>query len=113
MSATVKITVARFLPSSRGGSWNEIGKHGLAAVTISALTSATRLRSTARSQKGRFYGHFSRVVVSDLWSLLGDIASSAFFARLSPAAKIPFQTRIGQADRKSARGEFSANRERD
>src|SRR5262249_2883960 len=99
MSATVKITVARFLPSSRGGSWNETGTHGLAAVTISALTSATRLRSTARSQKGRFCGHFSRVVVSDLWSLLGDIASSAFFARLSPAAKIPFQTRMGQADR--------------
>jgi hypothetical protein len=43
-------------------------------------------------------------VVSNLWSLLGDVASSSLFARLSPTAKIPFQTRTGQADRKSARG---------
>src|SRR6516162_8155734 len=30
-----------------------------------------------------------------LWSLLGDIVSQRFFSRLSPAAKIPFQTRTG------------------
>ena len=41
-------------------------------------------------------------MVSNLWSLLGDIASSAFFARLSPAAKIPFQTRRGEKVRNVA-----------
>jgi hypothetical protein len=59
--------------------------------------------SKSASGKAAFCGYFPRVVVSNLWSLFGDIASSALFARLSPAAKIPFQTRIGQADRKSAR----------
>ena len=52
-----------------------------------------------------FCGHFSRVVVSDFRSLRGDIVFRPLLARQSLAAKIPFQTRIGQADRKSARGE--------
>ena len=46
----------------------------------------------------------SRVMVSDFRSLRGDIAFRPLLARQSPAAKIPFQTRIGQADRKCARG---------
>ena len=57
----------------------------------------------------------SRVVVSDFRSLRGAIVfrpllarQSPGFARLSPAVKIPFQTRIGQADRKSSRGELMA-----
>ena len=50
----------------------------------------------ARKQKGRFCGHFSRVVVSDFRSLRGDIVFRPFLARQSPAAKIPFQTRIGR-----------------
>ena len=41
------------------------------------------------------------VVVSNLW-LFGDIVFRSLFRSLSPAAKIPFQTRNGQADRKSA-----------
>jgi hypothetical protein len=40
--------------------------------------------------KGRFCGHFSRVVVSDFRSLRGDIVSEALSARQSRAAKIPF-----------------------
>jgi hypothetical protein len=40
--------------------------------------------------EGRFCGHFSREVVSDFWSLRGDIVSEALSARQSPAAKIPF-----------------------
>ena len=52
--------------------------------------------------EGRFCGHFSRVVVSDFRSLRGDIVFTSLSGRLSPAAKIPFQTRIGQADCKSA-----------
>ena len=44
------------------------------------------------------------VVVSNLW-LFGDIVFRSLFRSLSPAAKIPFQTRNGQADRKSARGQ--------
>ena len=55
----------------------------------------------ARWQKSRFCSHFSRKVVSDFQSLRGNIASGPFLARLSPATKIPFQTRIGQADRNS------------
>ena len=39
--------------------------------------------------------------------LRGDIVSRSLLRRLSPAAKIPFQTRNGQADRKSARGELT------
>jgi hypothetical protein len=62
---------------------------------------------TAREQKGHFCAHFSRVAVSDFRSLRGDIVFRPLLARLSLAAKIPFQTRIGQADRKSARGEFT------
>jgi hypothetical protein len=48
---------------------------------------------TARKQKGHFCGHFSRVVVSDFRSLRGDMVLRPLLARLSPAAKIPFQTR--------------------
>ena len=48
--------------------------------------------------EGRFCGHFPRVVVADFQSLCGDIVSRACLTRLSPVAKIPFQTRIGQAD---------------
>jgi hypothetical protein len=40
--------------------------------------------------KAAFAGHFSRVVVSNLWSLLGDIVSEALSGRQSPVAKIPF-----------------------
>ena len=61
--------------------------------------------------EGGFCGHFSRVVVSDFRSLHGDIVIRSLFARLSPATKIPFQTRIGRADRKSyaiGTGAFSA-----
>jgi len=50
------------------------------------------------------------VVVSDFRSLRGDIAFRPLLARQSPAAKIPFQTRIGQADRKCARGLTSSLR---
>jgi hypothetical protein len=57
-----------------------------------------------------FSGHFSRVVVSDFQSLRSDIVFRSLLARQSPAAKIPFQSRIRQADRKSARGEFGASR---
>ena len=46
-------------------------------------------------------GHFSHAVVSEFRSPFGDIAFRSLSGRLSPAAKIPFQTRIGQADRKS------------
>jgi len=35
-------------------------------------------------------GYFSREVVSDFWSLRGDIVFEALWARQSPAAKIPF-----------------------
>ena len=42
-------------------------------------------------------------------SLCGDIVFRPLLARQSLAAKIPFQTRIGQADRKIARGEFGAS----
>ena len=50
------------------------------------------------------------MVVSDFRSLRGDIAFRPLLARQSPAAKIPFQTRIGQADRKCARGLTSSLR---
>jgi hypothetical protein len=53
--------------------------------------------------KGRFCGHFSRVVVSDCRSLRGDFVFRPVLVRRSPAAKIPFQTRTGQVDRKGAR----------
>jgi hypothetical protein len=43
------------------------------------------------------------VVVSDCQSLRGDIVFTAVLVRQSPAAKIPFQTRTGQVDRKGAR----------
>ena len=56
----------------------------------------------------QFCGHFSRVVVSDFRSLRGDIVFKRLLARLSQAAKIPFQTRIGQADCKGARGVFAS-----
>ena len=59
-----------------------------------------------------FSGHFSRVVVSDFRSLRSDIVFRPLLARQSPAAKIPFQTRIGQADRKSARDEQNMIRSR-
>src|SRR6516165_10026159 len=58
-------------------------------------------------REGGFCGHFSRVVVSDSRSLRGDIAFRPLLVRQSPAAKTPFQTRNGQADRKSARGELT------
>ena len=47
-------------------------------------------------REGGFCGHFSRVVVSDFRSLRRDIVFKSLLARQSPAAKIPFQTRIGQ-----------------
>jgi len=43
------------------------------------------------------------MVVSDCRSLRGDIVFRPVLVRQSPAAKIPFQTRTGQVDRKGAR----------
>jgi hypothetical protein len=43
----------------------------------------------ARKQKGRFCGHFSRVMISDFRSLPGDIVFRHLLARQSPAAKNP------------------------
>ena len=51
------------------------------------------------------------MVVFEFRSLFGDIVFRSLSGSLSPAAKIPFQTRIGQADRKSyaiGAGAFSA-----
>src|SRR6516165_11614696 len=46
-------------------------------------------------QEGRFCGHFSRFFLKALLSLQADCVSGALSVRLSPAAKIPFQTRFG------------------
>jgi hypothetical protein len=65
----------------------------------------------ARKQKGRFFGHFSGVVVSDFRSLPETSSSGPFLTRLSPAAKIPFQTRRGKKVREgSARTVRAAER---
>jgi hypothetical protein len=50
---------------------------------------------TARKQKGRFCRHFSREVVSYFRSWAEISSSARLFARLSPAARIPFQLRRG------------------
>jgi hypothetical protein len=49
----------------------------------------------------------AEVVVPDFRSLHGDIDFRSLLRRLSPAVKIPFQTRTGQADRKSAQASSS------
>jgi hypothetical protein len=54
---------------------------------------ATKLRPA--STNAVFCGHFSRADISEFRSPFGDIVFRSLSGRLSPAAKIPFQTRRG------------------
>ena len=53
--------------------------------------------------EARYFSHFSRVAVSNFRSLRGDIDFKSLSGRLSRAAKIPFRTRIRQAEMASPR----------